>query len=183
MLCCKSSSKSAKRSSICFRLRWLRRPRFVVGKRAARLRFIVLLLGHGNCLRCIAELDAKCATRRCDAHVLVAEAADEIKRLLWRLLLRQSQRVRLDLRFDGGTDLWRSSEEAIRRHDVLDALMRTLEVIVLDEKLQAAQAVGEVGEDRLLQKVVPQRLPETLDLAERLRVLRTTRAVMDAVAT
>ena len=141
-----------------------------------------MLLGHGNGLRRIADLDAKRASGCRDTEVLVAETTHEIKRLLRWFLLRQSQRVRLHLRFDRRTHVRRRSEEAIRRHEVLDALMRTLEVVVLDEELQAAEAVREVGKHRLLQEVIPQRLPEPLDLAERLRVLRATRTVVDAVA-
>lgn len=75
----------------------------------------------------------------------------------------------------------RSAEEAVRRHEPLDALVRSLEVVAVDEERDAPAAVGEVGEDRARQKLLPQRLPETLHLAERLRVLRPALDVPDAL--
>ena len=63
----------------------------------------------------------------------------------------------------------------------VDALVRALEVVVLDEERHPAQAVREVREHRLAQKLVPQRLPEALDLAQRLGMLRPALAVRDAV--
>src|SRR5512145_3120289 len=101
MLCCSSKSSSDSCCSIrsSFRLRdWS----FFVDKRTACFRFIVLLLVHGNRLRRIADLDAKCAAGRCDAEVLVAKATDEVERLLRRLLLCEAKRVGLDLRLDRG---------------------------------------------------------------------------------
>src|SRR6266481_5997068 len=122
MLCCTSSSNSARRSSICLSC-------FVDGREAAaRFRFIVMLLAHRNRLRRIAELDAKPAARRCDAEVLVAEATDEVERFLRDLFLGQTKCVCFDLCFDGRPDLRRGAKEAIRGHQAIDALMRALEV-------------------------------------------------------
>lgn len=129
----------------------------------------------------IADLYAKRTAGGCNAEVLVAEATDEIKRLLRSLVLRESKRVGLGLRLDGGAYLRRCSEEAIGWHQPVDALVWPLEVVVLDEELHAPKTVREVGEDRLAQKLVPQRLPEALDLPERLGMLRPTLAVRDAV--
>lgn len=183
MLCCRSSIKSARRSVIslleyCF----ARRFDFGAGKRAADFRFIVLLLGHGNGLGRVADLDPQLAAGRSDAEVLIAEPTDEIKRLLHRLLLREPERVRLDLGLDRRAHVSRGAKEAIRRHQTFDALVRSLEVVVLYEEADAPLAVGEVGEHCLAQKLFPQGLPEALDLAERLGVLRSALAVLDAVA-
>lgn len=136
---------------------------------------------HRDGLRGASDLHAQGTARRGDAQVLISETTHEVKRLLRRLLLRQSQRVRLHLRLDRSAHVRRRAKESIRRHRALDALMRTLEVVVLDEEPYATDAVLEVGEDRLSQKLLPQRLPETLDLAKRLRVLRTALAVLDTV--
>jgi hypothetical protein len=130
----------------------------------------------------VADLDAQCTAGSGDAEVLIAEATDEVKRLLGWLLVRQSQRIGLDLRFDGRAHVSRRAKEAVGWHRSVDALVRTLKVVVLDEERDAPKRVGEVGKHRLAQKLFPQRLPEALDLSERLRVLRPTLAVVDAVA-
>jgi hypothetical protein len=133
-------------------------------------------------LRRITDLDAKRATGGCDAEVLIAEPTDEIERLLSWLLLREAKRVGFDLRFDHRTDLRRRSEVAVGRHVPIDALMRALEVVVLDEQLESPKAIGEVGEHRLAQKLLPERLPEPLDLSERLGMLWPALAVSDAMS-
>src|SRR5688572_6111407 len=61
--------------------------------------------------------------------------------------------------------------------------MRSLEVVVLDEELHPSQAICEVREYRLAQKLLPQRFPEALDLAECLRVLWSALTVRDAAST
>ena len=188
MLCSRRSSSSASRSSICLREGERRRRGapwrfgFVVEEAAARRDRIVVLLVHGNGLCGIAKLDAQCAAGGRDAEVLVAQATHQVERLLRRLLLGEAQRIGLHLRFDGGADVRRRPEEAIGRHQTLDALMRALEVVVLDEQPEAPQAVREVSEHCLAQKLLPQRLPKSLDLAERLGMLRTALAVCDAVS-
>jgi hypothetical protein len=156
--------------------------RFVVDEDAARFRFIVLILGEGNRLRCIADLDAQFASRRRDAEILVAEATDEVKRFLSRFVLRQPKRVVLHVRLDRSADVRCRAEESVGGHETLDALMRTVKVVVLDEQSDSPLAVREVCKHGLLQKLLPERLPESLDLAERLRVLRPTSHVRDAVA-
>src|SRR5207248_2092358 len=151
-----------------------------VDEDTACFRFIVLLLGHRNRLRRIADLYAKRTTGGCDAEVLVAEATDQIKRFLRGFLLRETERVGLDLTFDRRADLRRCAKKPIRRDQTLDALVWTLEVVVLDEELDPPKTIGKVSEYGLAKKFVPQRLPETFDLAERLRMLRSTLAVCDA---
>jgi hypothetical protein len=146
------------------------------------LRFIVVLLRHGNRLGCVAELDAKRAAGSRDAEVLIAEATDEIKRLLWWLLLRHEQRVRGHLRLDRGAHVGRCAKESVGRYKTIEALVRPLEVVVLHVEREPTLTIREVGEDGLAQKLLPQRLPEALDLAERLRMLRPALHVRDSVA-
>lgn len=130
-------------------------------------------------MRRIAELDAECAARRGDAEVLISESPDQVEGLLRLLLLCEPQGVGLDLCLDRRAHVWRCAKEAIRRHQAIDALMRSLKVVVLDEERDSPQPVGKVGEHRLAEKLLPQRLPEALDLSERLRVLRPALAVLD----
>ena len=59
--------------------------------------------------------------------------------------------------------------------------MGALEVIVLHEQRQPPLAVLEVGEHRPREQLLPQRLPEALDLAAGLRVVRAALHVLDAV--
>ena len=181
MLCCKSTSSSDSCFSICSSFR-LRRGDFFVDKRTACFRFIVLLLAHRNRLRRITDLYAKRTAGGCNAEVLVAEATDEVEGFLRRLLLCEAKRIGLDLLFDGGADMRCRSKESIRGHQSLDALMWTLEVVVLHEELDAPKAVREISEHRLAEKLLPQRFPKPFDLAERLGVLRPALAVLDAVA-
>lgn len=60
--------------------------------------------------------------------------------------------------------------------------MRPLEVVAVDVQREPTRAVREVREHRPRQELVPQRLPEPLDLPQRLRVLRPALHVPDAVA-
>lgn len=94
----------------------------------------------------------------------------------------EAKRVGLHLRLDGSAHVWCGAKESVGRHRAVDALMRPLKIVVLDEEPQSLQAVREIGEYRLTQKLLPQRFPKPLDLAERLGMLWPTSAVRDAVA-
>jgi hypothetical protein len=59
--------------------------------------------------------------------------------------------------------------------------VRALEVVVLHEQRHPALAVLEVGEHGAREKLLPHRLPEALDLAAGLRVVRAALHVPDAV--
>jgi len=96
--------------------------------------------------------------------------------------VRQPRRVRRHALLHRFSHLRCRAEEAVRRRQPTERLVRTLEVVAVDEEAQSLLAVCVVGEDRLAQPLVPQRLPEALHLPERLRVLRPTLHVTDAVA-
>jgi hypothetical protein len=130
----------------------------------------------------VADLYAKRTSGRGDAEVLVAEATHEIERLLRLLLLSQSQSVGFDLSLDRRSYVRRCTKEPVRRDATVDSLVRPLEVVVLDEERDASKTVREVSEHRLAQKLLPQRLPKALDLAQRLGMLRSALGVLDAVA-
>jgi hypothetical protein len=130
----------------------------------------------------VADLYAKRTAGGRNAEVLIAETTDQVERFLDGLFLRESERVRLDLRLDGGSHLRRCTKESIRGDASLDSLMRSLEVVVLDEECEAPKTVREVGKDGLTKKLLPERLPEAFDLPERLRMLRPALAVCDAAS-
>lgn len=117
-----------------------------------------------------------------DRQALIAELPDDVERLARRLLQRDSQLILRNCALDFGAHVRRGFEEAIRRHEAVERLVRALEVVVADVVRKAVLRVLHVREDRTAQKLVPQRLPEALDLAERLRMLWAAADVLDAQA-
>jgi hypothetical protein len=117
-----------------------------------------------------------------DGQRSIPQLAGQIKGLSQGLLLRQTKCVLLHLRLDARPHRACRPEEPIRRRRPLKTLMRALEVVVLDKKPHPALAVLEVGEHRPREQLLPQRLPEPLDLPAGLRVMRTALHVRDAVA-
>ena len=115
-----------------------------------------------------------------DRQVLVAQAPHQVEGLLWWLLLCQEQRVLLDVLLDGVPHVRRRAKVPIGRHQPVERVVRPLEVVVLEVKPDAPLAVGKVGEDRARQELVPQGLPEALDLAQRLGMLGPALHVLDA---
>lgn len=116
-----------------------------------------------------------------DREIAIAESTDEIERFARGLLAREAHGVVSDRFFDRRADVRRGAEETIRGDETFERLVRSLEVVGLDEESKPAIAVGVVGEDGAREEFVPKRLPEALDLAERLGVLRTALDVTDAV--
>jgi hypothetical protein len=64
------------------------------------------------------------------------------------------------------------AEKPVGGHQPADASMRPLEVVAVDEKPDAPGAIGKIGENGPRQKLLPKRLPKSLRLAHRLRMLR-----------
>jgi hypothetical protein len=114
-----------------------------------------------------------------NGEVPLSEAAHQVEGLSTRLLLGQSQGVFGHPLLDHRPHVRRGPEEAVRRHHPRDALVRTAEVVGLDEEAHPPLAILEIGKDRPRQELVPQRLPESLDLPQRLRVVGTALDVMD----
>jgi len=100
---------------------------------------------------------------------------------LHRLLSRQPQRVVIDGALHRLTHLRRRLEVSVRGHEAIDALMRALKVVGIDEEPQPPLAITKVRKHRLGQKLLPERLPEALHLAQRLRVLRPALDVPNAL--
>lgn len=130
----------------------------------------------------VADADVEPRLARGDRQTLITELTDDVEGLARLLFEREPQRVLCDLLLDRLAHVRRGAEEAIGRHQTVERLMWTLKVVVREVVLEPALRVDEVREDRAAQKLVPQGLPEALDLTERLRMLRSTADVLDAVA-
>ena len=144
--------------------------------------FTIKLLRQGNGGLLGPDPDLEACAARVDREVTVTEPAHEIEGLARRLLSCQAKRIRRHRRFDRGPDLGRRAEEAICRGQAFDRLVRTLEVVVLNEQRRSALAVVEVRKHRAREELLPHRLPEALDLAAGLRVMRAALDVAYAMA-
>jgi hypothetical protein len=118
---------------------------------------------------------------RADRQRLISKLTCQIERLHRRLFARQAQRILGHLRLDRRAHRGRSPEEPIRRRQPIKCLVRPVEVVVLDEQVHPPLAVLEVGEHRAREQLLPQRLPEPLDLSAGLRMMRPALHVLDAV--
>lgn len=130
-------------------------------------------------MRGVADVDLQPLLAGGDRQPLITELTDDVKRLAWRLLEREPQLVRRDSSLDLRAHVRRRFEEAIRRHETVERLVRPLEVVVADEVIEPVLRIHDVCEHRAAEKLVPQRLPEPLHLAERLRMLWPTADVLN----
>ena len=96
--------------------------------------------------------------------------------------MSQAKRVVRHALLDGGSDLRRGSEEAVRRCQPTESLVGALEIVRVDEELEPPGAVVIVRKHRPAQKLIPKRFPESLHLPERLWMLRAALDVVDAFA-
>src|SRR5262249_20728087 len=64
----------------------------------------------------------------------------------------------------------RRSKESVRRNKVVDASVRPLEVVMVDEQTDAPLGVAKIDKDRRLDALAPQGSPEPLNLSQRLRM-------------
>jgi len=128
----------------------------------------------------VADVHFEAALAGGDREPLITELTDDVKRLSRRLFEREPELVRRDRALDLGAHVSRCFEEAIGWHEAIECLMRTLEVVVADEMIEPVLRVLHVREDRAAEKLVPQRSPEALDLAKRLRMLRSAPDMLHA---
>lgn len=117
-----------------------------------------------------------------DRKLTITELTGQIKGLASGLLSCQTQRVLGHLSLDARAHHRARPEEPIRRGESLQSLMRALEVIVLDKEAHTPLAVLEVGEHRAREQLLPQGLPEPLDLPAGLRMVRPTLHMRDPMA-
>jgi hypothetical protein len=130
----------------------------------------------------IPHPDLEIGTTRADREVPIAQPTYHVKRQLGRLLARHTQGIGRYRRLHRRAHRGRRPEVAIRRYQPLERLMRALEVVVLDIKRDAPLTVRKVREHGARQQLLPQRLPEALDLAAGLWMMRPALDVPDAVA-
>jgi hypothetical protein len=156
--------------------RLLRRP-----PRAARS-LILLLPLQRNRLFHLTHLHQESTTHERYRQVPVAQSPHQVKGLPRRPLMGQGQGVLRHRSLDRLPHLRRRAEESVRRHQAPDPLMRAAKVVCLHEEANPPLAVVEVGKHRPRQKLLPQRLPEALDLAERLRMVRPALDVLDSLS-
>jgi hypothetical protein len=144
--------------------------------------FIVALLRKRYRRFLSTNPNRQAAAARCDREVPVTQAAHEVEGLPWRLLARKTQSVLRHRRLDRRAHLRRGAEEAVRGGKTLHRLVRPLEVVVLNEERGSPLAIIEVGEYGARQELLPHRLPEALDLAAGLRMMRPALHMANAVA-
>jgi hypothetical protein len=142
---------------------------------------MLVLLSEGDGGVLIAHPHAQGGAAGADGKLAIAQLAGEVKRLASGLLTRQAQRVVSHRRLDALAHHARGTEEPVRRRRPFKPLVRTLEVVVLDEQVHPTLAVLEVREHRPREQLLPQRLPEPLDLAAGLWMMRTALDVLDPV--
>jgi hypothetical protein len=130
----------------------------------------------------VADMDLEPARTGGNRQPLIAELSDHVKRLAGWLFERKPQLVRCHRALDLGAHVSGRLEEAVCGYESVECLVRPLEVVVADEVIEPSLRVDHVGEDGPTKKLVPQRLPEALDLAERLRMLRAAADVLHAHA-
>jgi hypothetical protein len=133
-----------------------------------------------NRLGLVADVDLE-ATRTCgDRQPLIAELSDDVKRFTWWLFESEPELVGGDRALDLSAHVRRRLEKAIGRYESVERLVRPLEVVMTDEVIQTPLRIDDVREHGAAEKLVPERLPEALDLAERLRMLWPTADVLHA---
>lgn len=130
-------------------------------------------------MRAFVDVDLKTLSAARDRQPLIAELPDDVEGLSGRLFQGESQRVCRDRTLDLRADVRGGLEEAVCRHEPVERLVRSLEVVVRQVVQQSLLCIHRVGEDRAAEKLVPQGLPETLDLAERLWMLWPTPDVVN----
>jgi len=138
------------------------------------------LLLEWDRLTAVANLHLQAIAAGGDRQSLVAELADDIERLSRRLLQCEAQLVRRNRALDFRAHVCGDFEEAVRRHEPVERLMRSLKVVVVDEVFESLLRVNDMREHGATEKLFPDRSPKPLHLAERLRGLRSTSNVPDA---
>lgn len=131
--------------------------------------------------RFVSHLHVQLAALRGDGQRPVSQLPRQVEGLAHRLLQGQPHRVLFHRRLHRRAHLLRGAEVPVGRHKPANALVRAPEIVGVDEVPQSPRAVVEVGEHGAPEEFVPQRLPEALHLAQRLRVVRSTLEVCNSL--
>jgi len=111
------------------------------------------------------------ALLRLDHDRLLTQAPDHVERLLGFAAQRELQDVRLDAALDHLPEFLGDAEEAIGRAEAVQRLMRPPVVVMLHPQPDPLAGGVEAVELRAGEELLPDRLPEALDLPERHRVV------------
>ena len=103
----------------------------------------------------------------------IADLAEKEHRLARRLIDRERQLVLRELLLDRLAHHVLGGEEAIRRHQTTERLMRTKMVVEGEEVGQALARVGQVLRMHALPELAGNRLPQSLTLTQGLRMVGT----------
>ena len=114
-----------------------------------------------------------------DPNIGAAQLAQKIKRRLRLLAQGKPQCVLLASLPCGLLDVLGQAVEPVRGTGTADTLMRSLVVVVGDPMSNPLACVRKGGKKGFLQELLPERLPEPLDLAQCHRMLRCTSNVAD----
>jgi len=112
---------------------------------------------------------------------LLTESTDHIERTIRNTVQRQFLHVGGNPAFDDLPELRGQRKEPIRWAESLNALMRPLVVVVLHPQPNPVPRLLEAVKLGAAQKVLPDRFPEPLDLAQCHRVMRLAAEVVDPV--
>ena len=118
---------------------------------------------------------------RPDDQRLIAHPAHQVDRLGRPASQRQFLDIGLQSRLHRRTQFLLDRKEPVRRTQPVQPLVRSLVIIILDPPADPFPRRLEVGELRPREELLPDRLPEPLDLPQRHRMMRRAANVMHPV--
>jgi hypothetical protein len=130
----------------------------------------------------LRRLDHKLAPLAVQRDLAIADLAEEEHRLAWGLVDCERQLVLRELRLDRLAHHVLGTEEAVGGHQSVEGLVRTKMVVMGDEVSHALTRVGEVLRPHPVPELGADRLPQALDLAQGLGMVRARDHVIDVFA-
>ena len=130
---------------------------------------------------CAVDKHLHAALLRLDHDRLLAQAPHHVEGALRFPAEGELQDVLLDATLDHSPEFLGDPEEAIGRAEAIQALVRAPMVVILHPEADPLAGRFEAVELGPLEELLPDRLPEALDLAERHGVVGPALEVMDAI--
>jgi hypothetical protein len=155
---------------------------------ASLIAFFLAALRHTDLLQpdllalAVARLHDEPTVLAVQRHGLITELPEEVDRFLRRLAQSQRDLARSHARLQRRAHLIFSLEEAIRRHQPVDPLVRTEVVVVRKPVRQSLARLVQILRTRALPKLRANRVPKPLALAQRLGMVRARHHVLDPLA-